>query len=84
MVGSAVPSAPGAGPGSGTGPAGGAAGVQLATATATPAATDVTKAAQRARRYRGEPASAAVVAKPELDAEILALETGDDRLQLVP
>jgi hypothetical protein len=84
MVGSAVPSAPGAGPGSGIGPAGGVVGVQLATTTATAEATEIARPPHRTSRHRRGPVSAAVVAKLELDAEILAFEEGDDRLQLVP
>src|SRR5215211_1514681 len=68
----------------GTGAGGGVStGVQLAIATAAAAAAARTTPLHRASRRPGRPASAAVVAKLELDAEILAPEHRDDRLELV-
>src|SRR6476660_8690912 len=72
------------GPGTGVGPGGAGVGVQLATATAAAAASVTPTAVQRRSRARALPASAAIIAKLELDAEVLTTEQRDDGLQLVP
>jgi hypothetical protein len=73
---------PGAGGAAGAGLGGGADGVQLATTTATAAAVPTTTPPQRATTRRPR-RSAAIVAKLELDPEILGPQERDDRLQLV-